>query len=684
MNGAVSQSLGWALLHLLWQGTLVAVALAAALRVLDRRAASVRYLLACGALALMLVLPALTGWLHYTSLQQSEPLARPTAPLGMTSAGGVAAPAPVKPQPVERYTPAAPRASEPTPVLERALPLLGEHMHWLVLAWGLGVMVSSLRLLSGWLKLRRLVHEAAPAPAEWQESLERLARRLGMTRPVRLLRSAALDVPAAVGWVRPVVLLPVTALTGLSARQLEMVLAHELAHIRRHDFVVNLVQTLVETLLFYHPAVWWVSRVIRVEREHCCDDIAVGTSGNAVSYARALTALESLRVMPLGTASPAMSALGGSLTDRVRRLVVAPAARCSSRWVAGASVVTLMSGVAVAAPLAALVLPEPPAAVAEAPPPPAPPSAPAAPDFAVPPAPPAPALENPPAPARFLAPRLASVPGAMPMAPMLAQAPAPAPAPRPMIAGKDDEDSDYEADEDTTRVDGRALSVDQLVALKVAGVTPEQVKQMESLGYEPTVANLVQFGHADMTPEYVKEMTGILGRKPTAEELVEMRHVGVTPERVKALAAAGYGKLSADELTQATAVGVDERFINDLRAAGYDKLPFDDLVELRALGVNGEYVQALKAAGYDKLPADELTQFKALGVTPEYLRTLREAGLDKLSAEKVVEMRALGVDAAFIRKLRDEGLDKLSVDELIRLRSSGVDADFIRELRKKQ
>ena len=197
-----------------------------------------------------------------------------------------AAPAAVLPRVVNVRHLDAPRVSEPTPVLERTLALSGEHMHWLVLAWGLGVTVSSMRLLSGWLKLRRLVREAEPAPAEWQEALEHLSRRLGMTRPVRLLRSAALDVPAAVGWLRPVVLLPVTALTGLSARQLEMVLAHELAHIRRHDFVVNLVQTLVETLLFYHPAVWWMSRVIRVEREHCCDDIAVGTSGNPVSYAR--------------------------------------------------------------------------------------------------------------------------------------------------------------------------------------------------------------------------------------------------------------------------------------------------------------------------------------------------------------------------------------------------------------
>ncbi|HEX8435606.1 M56 family metallopeptidase [Archangium sp.] len=653
MSATVLQSLGWALLHLLWQGALVAAALAVALRVLDRRSAAPRYLLACGALALMLVLPALTGWRHFASVKRAPlPESSPVTALEAAST-----PAPTLAHPGARHL-AAPRAPEPTPPLERALALLGEHMPWLVLAWGLGVTVSSLRLLSGWLRLRRLVQEAGPAPAEWQETLETLARRLGMTRPVRLLRSAALDVPAAVGWLRPVVLLPVSALTGLSARQLEMVLAHELAHIRRHDFAVNLVQTLVETLLFYHPAVWWMSRVIRVEREHCCDDIAVGTSGSAVSYARALTALEALRVMPLGEASPAMSALGGSLTVRVRRLVGAPAARCSSRWVAGASVLTLMSGMAVAAPLAALVLPAPPAAVAQAPLPPAPPS------------PPAPSV---PAPVIAQAPVVAPVP-----------TPGPVPNPKPVLAGQRDRDSDYDEDEDTTRVDTtQKLSVDQLVALKVAGVTPERVKQLESLGYEPTVGNLVRFGHADMTPEYVKEMTGALGRKPTAEELMEMKHVGVTPERVQALEAAGYGKLSADDLTQAAAVGVDERFIAELKSAGYDKLPFDELVGLRAVGVSGAYVQAMKAAGYDKLSADDLQQFKALGVSPEYLRSLREAGLDKLPAEDVVQLRALGVDADFIRKLRDQGLDKLSVEELIRLRGSGVDADFIRELRKK-
>ena len=132
--------------------------------------------------------------------------------------------------------------------------------------------------------------------------------------------------------MKPVVLLPASALAGLTPQQLEAILAHELAHIRRHDYLVNLLQTLVETLLFYHPAVWWLSRRIRIERENCCDDLAVSLCGDPCTYARALADLEALR----GPArSLAMAANGGSLLQRVRRLLGAPTSRRTRPGLAG-------------------------------------------------------------------------------------------------------------------------------------------------------------------------------------------------------------------------------------------------------------------------------------------------------------------------------------------------------------
>ena len=127
-----------------------------------------------------------------------------------------------------------------------------------------------------------------PAPSEWQQALDRLKTRIRVSRPVRLLVSSLVQAPAVVGWLRPVVLVPVGALAGLPAEQIEALLVHELAHIRRHDYLVNVLQSVVEALLFYHPAVWWVSGHIRTEREQCCDDVAVSVSGDVLTYARAL------------------------------------------------------------------------------------------------------------------------------------------------------------------------------------------------------------------------------------------------------------------------------------------------------------------------------------------------------------------------------------------------------------
>jgi hypothetical protein len=157
-----------------------------------------------------------------------------------------------------------------------------------------------------------------PLEAAWLETLNDLRLRLGVSRPVRLLKSALVEVPTVIGWLRPVILVPAAALSGLTPRQLEAVLAHELAHVHRHDYLVNAFQCLVETLMFYHPVAWWISRCIREERENCCDDLVIEVCGDRLLYARALAAMEGLRgELP----DLAFAASGGSLLNRIRRLL---------------------------------------------------------------------------------------------------------------------------------------------------------------------------------------------------------------------------------------------------------------------------------------------------------------------------------------------------------------------------
>ncbi len=296
----IFDALGRALLHFFWQGALLAVLLYLFNSAARRADARLRYAASCITMLLMLgsfVATIAVGLPHAPTpvidngLTSSLPL-HPTK-----QAAGAAAAAALLP--VKAATPALP--------------------DWLAALWLLGVASMSIYSLLGWIRVERLKRHTIEAvhPA----CLEPLIRRLGVTPAVRVCTTALAEVPAVIGWLRPVILLPVMALTGLSEPQLRAILAHELAHIRRHDYLVNLLQTAVETLLFHHPAVWWVSRRIRQEREHCCDDTAVAVCGDAVEYAGALAEAEEVRAR---VPEPALAATGGDLLGRIRRLLGEP------------------------------------------------------------------------------------------------------------------------------------------------------------------------------------------------------------------------------------------------------------------------------------------------------------------------------------------------------------------------
>jgi beta-lactamase regulating signal transducer with metallopeptidase domain len=336
-----AQAIGWALLHFIWQGTLVGVLTACVLACLRRGAADVRYVVSAISLSLMLTLPIVTAvQLWRTSTGQG---------VAKADVGQVATtPEAVREQRlVVDQSPTSVASSSAGPRLideirvESWLPVL-------VLTWLCGVAVLSLRLVSGWVWVQRMKsHGTSPIEDGWDHIAARLSRRLHIARRVRLLKSTRVDVPTVIGWMKPVILVPVSALSGLNPHQLEAILAHELAHIRRHDYLVNLLQTVVETLLFYHPAVWWLSRRIRAERENCCDDLAVSLCGDPLTYAQALADLEGLR----GPARQfVMAATGGSLVHRVRRLLGAPShAGRAPGWLAGSASVLVLLGIAVGA-----------------------------------------------------------------------------------------------------------------------------------------------------------------------------------------------------------------------------------------------------------------------------------------------------------------------------------------------
>lgn len=352
MNASLIEALGWTLLHSLWQGCAVALLLRAALHLLRRQSAGARYAACCFAMLAVFFAAGVTlvrSWPDKSNSPErtsSFPAETPDgAGAGRSNrsdwsnifpgrperAGHEASDVPGDSAIVVRAE-AFPDVTSPEPIqaepklahLTRVTASLRQMLPVVVAVWAAGVLWGLLRLGAGWVVLRRQIAGAVPLEgSEWVERTRRLREALRISAPVRVLQSAAAAVPVAAGWLRPVILLPAGICSGLTIPQMEAILAHELAHIRRHDYAVNLLQCLADTLFFYHPAVRWISSALRREREYCCDDAAAALCGGPLPYAGALARLEECR----GDLLPAPAATGHSLLDRVRRLLGVPAPR---------------------------------------------------------------------------------------------------------------------------------------------------------------------------------------------------------------------------------------------------------------------------------------------------------------------------------------------------------------------
>lgn len=290
-----AQALGYTLAHSIWEGALAALLLLLILQLLHPSAARVRYAVACLVLFSLPIAFAITFWISFAGAHPAvSPFPRPAWIRGFAVL------------PAGAGTIATPRS------WAALLP-------WLTPLWMTGAGLWYLRAFGGWLAAQRLRRVAAfCAEPAWQRRMRSLQRELRISRPVGLLESALTEAPIVIGFFRPVILMPLGLLTGFPAEHVEALLIHELTHIRRSDYLVNLAQSFVEGLFFYHPAVWWISSQVRAERENCCDDAVVALTGDARGYAGALTSLEESRWQ---AAAPALAATGSNLKRRVLRLL---------------------------------------------------------------------------------------------------------------------------------------------------------------------------------------------------------------------------------------------------------------------------------------------------------------------------------------------------------------------------
>ncbi len=309
--------LGWTLVHFIWQATVIAMIVAILLKCLKKQAASLRYAIA----SLSLIIVVVAGVITFTQVTI-------LAPLPPTTSQPALIPEPAEIVPDTIITPKiqpAPTTLQPAfswPVFKnRCMTLTEPAIPFIVTGWLVGVFGLSLLHLGGWAQLHRIRRQLSqPVSQDLQQRAQNIAQRLSLHKAFEVFESALVQVPTAFGHLKPVILLPAQALTGLSSEQIEIILAHELAHIKRHDYLLNLFQTCIEILGFYHPAIWWLSHTIRQERENCCDDMVVNAFNNPVDYVKTLASMALLRSNQIDLA---MASNGSSLVRRIERLAPA-------------------------------------------------------------------------------------------------------------------------------------------------------------------------------------------------------------------------------------------------------------------------------------------------------------------------------------------------------------------------
>ncbi len=311
--------LGWALIHFLWQGALIAALCAFALRCMRRATPQARYNLAALALILCAAFP-----LSYITVRMQQSDSTLTLKSTTTTAfaqANTALQALISLQEPAETTPSASAQLEA---------VVHSYAYTLVVFWALGVLLLILRLYLGllWVRQHRVAAESQ-VDVLWQTRLQNLAQRLQIKRTIRLGLSSTLESPITVGWWHPIVILPVALVTGMPSDLLEALLAHEIAHIKRFDYLVNLFQSTIEIALFYHPAVWWISKQVRIEREQIADDLAARLLGEPRRLALALSELERFQFF---TPQLAQAAHGGNLMSRIKRLIQPELATPTLTW----------------------------------------------------------------------------------------------------------------------------------------------------------------------------------------------------------------------------------------------------------------------------------------------------------------------------------------------------------------
>jgi bla regulator protein BlaR1 len=546
----------WTLLHSLWQGLLVAV-LAGIIMVLTKKSSSsLRYNLLCGLLFLFL---AASGYTFYRQLPSTASSAVTTGAPAATTPASV----------VFTLTPAVTAVAQSR--IDSLIQYFNAHAALIVLVWFITFLGRFVRMLSGLVYSQRIRHyQTSGASPAWQERLQELLKKVRITRPVLLLESALVKSPVVVGFLKPAILVPIGMLAHIAPDQVESILLHELAHIRRQDYLLNLIQNLVDTLFFFNPAMIWISALIRAERENCCDDIAIRETRSRRGLIEALVSFHEYEKTAAGYAL-SFAAKENQVVRRVKRIV-----HKKNHSLNAGERVLLTTGFLILS--AAFVT-----------------------------------INNSSADAPAEKPRTSAIPAPVPPAPVTPKhAIAPAvthPAAQPLV-----QSLPQPVAQPLLQPATQPLTQPAAVNTAVKPAPGQQQDQPLAQSLPQSATQQQPPPGKDTTPRTTKPAD--LFQKASVDKLIEARDHGVTAEFVSALQQMGYRDLTLDKAIELRDHGVDADFVGNIRALGLAHFSLDDAIRLRDHGVSADYIGDMKKRFGKLFEINDYIKLRDAGISP--------------------------------------------------------------------
>lgn len=624
LTGKIVQAICWTLLHSLWQGLLLAIVTGVVMVASKKAGSAVRYKILS---AIFIAFVVMAGITFYNQLQSVA--ATPAAQLVQTPTQAAA----TTPLPAQHIvTPVAETVNTRQQYLHSFVNYFNRNASLIVTVWFIIFMAQCVKILSGLVHIQRIRHyKTSAAPAFWEERIMQLAARLNIKKHILLLESAIIKVPAVVGFLKPTILLPLGLLNNLSQEEVESILMHELAHIRRKDYLFNLLQCFIDIIFFFNPAVLWISSLIRSERENCCDDIAINETKNKKQFIQALVSFHQYNATVSKYAMP-FAARQNKLVDRVRRIVnnrnqtLNPAEKIvlvACMVVFGIAFVTVSNG------------------------------------------------------------QTDKTKKKQPQTSSASQA-------KPDEGSSQKPKSNTQKVNVNNNADVNKQNNIEAAGNNVsANDDGRNSRDDNEYGYYSdfgfnnlSVDKLIELRNAGASHGYLKGLQAAGIKITTPDNAIELRNHGVSVNLLSSLSAMGYKNINADEAIELVDHGVNAEYIKGLNSSGFTNVSLKDAVELRDHGVSVDYINEMRQAGFSNLKLDKYTEMREHGVTAQFVNDLKKEGVTNLTADKAIEYRDQGFDVSFLSSLRQAGYSNVTVEQAMDARNHGVNTNYINNLKK--